>query len=406
MKRLSSILILVLLAAVLVVSSGGGALTGLWAFVDGNGTSGINKNTTQNAVAPRLTVFGSKLYATWQENTNTPYTNAFQIRVAVYNGNDSSPSWIFVDGNGTSGINKNTTQNAVAPQLTVFGSKLYAAWQEDANTPASHVTQIRVAVYNGNDSSPSWAFVDGNGPNGINKDTTQSAVAPQLTVFGGKLYATWQENTNTPYTNAFQIRMAVYNGNDSSPSWPFVAGNGMNGINKNTTQSAITPQLTVFGNKLYATWEEDASTPAFHATQIRVAVYNGNDSSPSWTFVDGNGTSGINKNTTQSAVAPQLTVFGSKLYATWLEGNNNLAVYATQIRVAVYNSNDSSPSWIFVDGNGPNGINKDTTQSAVAPQLTVFGSKLYATWQENTNTPYTNASQIRVAVTKSDTVSR
>ena len=343
MKRLSSILILVLSTAVLVVSSGGGALTGLWAFVDGNGPNGINKDTTQRAIAPQLTVFGSKLYATWQEDANTPAFHATQIRVAVYNGNASSPSWTFVDGNGTSGINKNTTRNAVAPQLTVFGSKLYATWQEDTNNPAVSATQIRVAVYNGNHSSSSWTFVDGNGMSGINKNTTRNAVAPQLTVFGSKLYATWQEDTNN---------LAVY------------------------------------------------------ATQIRVAVYNGNASSPSWAFVDGNGPNGINNDTTQSAVAPQLAVFGSKLYATWLEGNNNLAVYATQIRVAVYNGNDSSPSWAFVDGNGPNGINKDTTQSAVAPQLTVFGSKLYAIWQESTNTPYTNASQIRVAVTKSDAVSQ
>ena len=209
MKRLSSILILVLSTAVLVVSSGGGALTGLWAFVDGNGPNGINKDTTQRAIAPQLTVFGSKLYATWWENTSTPAVSATQIRVAVYNGNHSSSSWTFVDGNGMSGINKNTTRNAVAPQLTVFGSKLYATWQEDTNNLAVYATQIRVAVYNGNASSPSWAFVDGNGPNGINNDTTQSAVAPQLAVFGSKLYAIWQESTNTPYTNASQIRVAV-----------------------------------------------------------------------------------------------------------------------------------------------------------------------------------------------------
>ena len=311
---------LVLLTAVLVVSSGGGALTGLWAFVDGNGMNGINKNTTQRAIAPQLTVFRSKLYATWWENTSTPAFSATQIRVAVYNGNDSSPSWIFVDGNGPNGINKNTTQNAVAPRLNVFGSKLYATWQEDASNPAFFATQIRVAVYNGNDSSPSWAFVDGNGTSGINKNTTQNAVAPQLTVFGSKLYATWQEGANTPAFHATQIRVAVYNGNDSSPSWAFVDGNGTNGIN--TTQSAVAPQLTVFGGKLYATWQEDTNNPAVHAFQIRVAVYNGNDSSPSWTFVDGNGPNGINKDTTQSAVAPQLTVFGSKLYATWQESAN------------------------------------------------------------------------------------
>jgi len=272
MKWLTSILILVLLTAVMGVSSGEGALTGLWTFVDGNGPNGINKYTTQSAVAPQLTVFGSKLYATWQEDTKNPAFHTTQLRVAVYNGNDSSPSWTFVDGNGPNGINKNTTQNTLAPQLTVFGSKLYATWLEGNNNLAVYASQIRVAVYNGNDSSPSWTFVDGNGPNGINKDTTQNAVAPQLTVFGSKLYATWEEGTNNPAFHASQIRVAVYNGNDSSPSWTFVDGNGPNGINKNTTQNAVVPQLTVFGNKLYATWQEDTNNPTFYASQIRVVV--------------------------------------------------------------------------------------------------------------------------------------
>jgi len=58
-----------------------------------------------------------------------------------------------------------------------------------------------------------------------------------------------------------------------------------------------------------------------------------------------------------------------------------------------------------VAGNDTNGINKNTTQSAVASQLTVFGSKLYAKWQEDNN-PAFYTTQIRVAVTKSDTVSQ
>jgi hypothetical protein len=98
--------------------------------------------------------------------------------------------------------------------------------------------------------------------------------------------------------------------------------------------------------------------------------------------------------------------YRSKLYATWDEGTSSPTSYASQIRVALYNGNDSLPSWAFVDGNGPNGINNNTTQNAVAPQLTVSGNKLYATWQEDTNNPAFYASQIRVAVTKSDTVSQ
>jgi hypothetical protein len=44
--------------------------------VDGNGTSGINKDATKDAVDPQLTVFNAKLYAIWHES--------YQIQVAVW----------------------------------------------------------------------------------------------------------------------------------------------------------------------------------------------------------------------------------------------------------------------------------------------------------------------------------
>ena len=333
-----------------------------WSFVDGNGANGINKDPLRHAYTPQLTVFDSKLYATWYEYNAT---SIYQIRVTVYNGNDGAPSWSFVDGNGANGINKDTSKTASWPQLTVFDSKLYATWYE---YNAASIYQIRVAVYNGNDGAPSWSFVDGNGANGINKDTSILADSPQLTDFDSKLYAIWSEKNASA---TYQIRVAVYNGNDGAPSWSFVDGNGTNGINKDTSKLAQKPQLTIFNSKLYAIWYE------FY--QIRVVVYNGNDASPSWSFVDGNGATGINKDTSKFAYAPQLTVFNSTLYATWEEQSSVI-----QTRVAVYNGNDASPSWSFVDGDGVNGINKDTAVRTWNPQLTVFNSKLYSAWDEGT----------------------
>jgi hypothetical protein len=378
-------LLLVLLGSCSGGGGGGGAGGGgtpaeisSWAYLDGTTINGINKSATESGFNPQLTAMGSKLYATWAEYSGI----VSQIRVIVYNGNDASPSWAFVDGNGPNGINHDTSKNASYPELAVFNTKLYATWREDNGT----AMQIRTAVYNGNDASPSWAFVDGNGPNGMNRLSNQAASNPRLAIFNAKLYATWSEFNGT--TN--QIRAAVYNGNDAAPSWAAVDGNVTNGINHDSAKHALSPQLTVFNSKLYATWMEDYST----GYQIRAAVYNGNDASPAWAFVDGNGTVGINKNTAKNAYNPQLTVFDSKIYATWMEDNG----IAFESRVAVYNGNDASPAWTFVDGNGTVGINKDATKNVQDPQLTVLSSKLYATWVENNGT----ANQIRVAVYSGD----
>jgi hypothetical protein len=335
------------------------------------GSNGINEDSAQHAGYPQLTVFDSKLYAVWNERN----MGVNQVRVGVYNGNDSSPSWSYLDY-GAYGLNYNHTQNASYPQLTAFNSKIYAIWRENNGS----AYQVRVAVGTG---EASWSFVDGDTSIGINKDSTKAGLVPQLTVSNSKLYAIWQENNGA----SDQIRVAVYNGNDSSPSWSFVDGNTSVGINKDSTQYISSPQLTECNSKLYAIWTENDGV----ALQIRVAVYNGNDSSPSWSFVDGNGSTGINKDVTRNAQFPQLTASGSDLYAIWQENNG----VNDQIRVAMYNGNDSSPNWSFADGDNPFGLNKDNTKGSFAPQLTAFNSKLYAIWHELNSV---GVNQVRVRV--------
>ncbi len=202
-----------------------------------------------------MLVTNSKLYISWSESNGFPQ----QARVAVYNGNDGAPAWTFVDGNAATGLNRDPAQGAYAPRIYAFNSKIYLTWYEHNGT----AIQVRVKVYNGNDGAPSWAFVDGGGAPGLNKDTSQATSAPQLTALGSTLYATWSEGNATQ-----QIRVAAYNGNDSSPSWSFSDGNGVNGINKDVTKAALEPQLGVFNSKLYATWREINGA----AYQIRAAV--------------------------------------------------------------------------------------------------------------------------------------
>jgi hypothetical protein len=65
------------------------------------------------------------------------------IRAVVYGGNDSSPSWTFIDGNGATGLNKDSTKNALFPNLIVFNYRLYAAWEE---LDGSGIMQTRISI--------------------------------------------------------------------------------------------------------------------------------------------------------------------------------------------------------------------------------------------------------------------
>ncbi|MCP4755940.1 MAG: Ig-like domain-containing protein [Proteobacteria bacterium] len=156
----------------------------------------------------------------------------------------------------------------------------------------------------------------------------------------------------------------------SLTSWDFVDGDGVNGINFDTANSGLAPELTVFNSKLYACWYE--------FSKIRVVVYSGNDSSPVGTFVDGDGVEGIKKDSEQSSGSQRIEVLGSTLHLIFSESNGT----ASQIRVMAYNRNDGSPAWTFIDGNGTDGINKDVSEYAYNPKFGVFNSKLYATWSE------------------------
>ena len=361
-----------------VVSNGTGTTSadvdnvsvGCWVLVDGGGSSaGVNKNSTYRADNVSLHSFdnNSKLYASWSEVSQ--YGSISQIRVKEY---DNS-SWSAVDGDSNNGINLIKSRNATNPSMTDNGTHLFAVWSED---DGSGKGLIRTAVYD--NTTRSWDFQNNN-YQALNYSTSRSANNPQLLNDNSSLYAIWSENNGT----ANQIRVKLF---DNSTSWNLVdkIGDNTTGINKDTSKNALNPKLLNFNSEIYAAWSETDST----ASQIRVARYN---NSSSWTFVDGNASTGINKTTGKNATDPAMAVLSNKLYIAWSETN---ADNRTQIRVKSYDGSN----WSFVDGgNATKGINKDYTQNASYPQLVKVtdnssSSKLYAVWLEENG-----STQVRVA---------
>jgi len=237
------------------------------AFWDGNQNTGINYNTSRHATQPRLASSSSYLYAIWRENGSDNVTGQIRVKVS----STSSTSWTSVENSTTSGINRNSSYNAEAPELTVFNTNLYATWQE---SNSDNVTQIRVAVFNGNITSPSWNFVDnGDSTKGLNmiidSDVNENATAPRMTVFNSSLYLTWLQEHGL----SKQMRLAKYNGNDSSPEWTVVDrydefGVSRFGLNYNILKVAATPVMAASSSKLYAAWSEHDNSSGI--TQIRV----------------------------------------------------------------------------------------------------------------------------------------
>lgn len=334
-----------------------------WTPVD-NGS--LNFNNLALASEVRFETVNSKLYAITEEEI----AGIGNIRVQVYNGNDSAPGWTFVDGGS---LNFNSTLQAGAAQTAVLNDKLYVLWRE---TTGASAFKIRIKVYNGNDGAPSWADVSGDAGAGLNKNATRTAFFPSLTVFNGKLYAAWPENDGSSIK---QLYVKVYNGDDFSPTWTAVDGLG---LNIDPLRQANRPSLAASDTRLFIIWHEfNASS----VEQLRAKAYNGNDSSPSWTDITGgSAAAGLNYDSAQSVGIPDAAVYGmgsGRLYVTWPEATATV----DQIRVKMFNGNISSPSWTFVDGNTATGVNKTTTLDANTPKFTVIEQSLYLAWPEDSN---------------------
>jgi hypothetical protein len=325
----------------------------LWSFIDGGTDEGINKSTNSDGHTPQLTVFSSKLYATWSESTT--------VHVKEWDGTD----WVFVDGTGI-----NSSDYAYDPQLTVFNSRLYVTWEErEANS--GNYQYARVQEWDGNTT---WTSVDGGK---LNYDSGDYADNPQLTEFNSNLYAIWSEDGNPTY----QIRVKEWNGS----SWSFFDDDDSDpetGLNYNIDKAGYEPQLIEFNSKLYAVWSEAYGESS--VKQIRVRKWDGTST---WSFIDGDSNTGLNFDTGKDAYNPKLSVFDSKLYATWSEKDTNTSFI---LRVKEWDGTN----WTFVDGNTASGLNQaaSTSKGEIHPQLIEFDSQLHIIWDEGG----TSSQKIRV----------
>jgi hypothetical protein len=407
---------------------------GIWKFVDGDGTAGINYDSIKSGSSSVLAVYNSGLYAAWSEATAVSGGDNYgNVRVGLWDGVSAFPS-----GPGENGLNKDETQLAEHLSMVADSTNLYLAWGEYENG-GSNKRQLRMKKLTGS----TWTWLDGNLATGLNVDTAEDMRMPSMVIFNNELLMAWEEKPSSirqiyvfkkdlssatktaVYTggatginkagivstgcdfcspklvefnaklyamwieedagNIKQVRMAEWNG---GAGWTFKDGDAATGLNYDTGKNTEGVFPVVYNSKLYATWFE-TNGPA--VDQVRVIEWDGT----TWRFVDGNGADGINFNTAKNVFLPSLVVHNSKLYAVWTELN---ASNIYQARMAKW---DGNSTWTFVDGNGADGLNKDTTIDAYNPTGVVYNSKLFLTWYEGDlfGSPPNPPTQVRVLQT-------
>ena len=154
-----------------------------WEYIDNVTSGGINDNVSQNGSNPQLVEFDSTLYSAWVEPSSSD--NKTRIRVAKYN--DNSSSWSFVDSSGINFKSFNssaTSQDASQPVLFVEDKttpSLLMAWIEEL-AGTSYVTIARYI-------NSSWNYVAF-----INKNNNAlSSPHGVYHSFDSSPYVTWSE---------------------------------------------------------------------------------------------------------------------------------------------------------------------------------------------------------------------
>ncbi len=331
-------------------------LTGNWTYMDEETPSSLNYDAAYDAENPSIVVFDSKIYATWNENRSSSYT---QIRVKEWNGS----SWSFIDGNLNRGLNRDTSMNADHPDPISLGENLYVIWSEVHNEFYNYY-DVRVKKWDGS----TWSFIDGGGNDGlVDIKVSWPRPDPKIIAFGTRLYAIW----------ARDYRTIVKEWDSTNDTWDRIDDGNIYGLNYGIKVWNNTPQLVSYNSKMYATWTENFNVST-DIKQIRVRQWNGGTS---WSFIDGDSATGMNYDSSQDARNPYSYSYQSNLYITWAEDNSS---DISQIRVKEWNGS----TWRFIDGGSSAGLNYNTTQSAYNPQLTSFNSKLYATWSEYNGSTY------------------
>ncbi len=324
-----------------------------------------NKVGYQN---PQTVECNGILYLTWVENNSS---GKQQVRVCQYDGT----TFTFIDENGENGLNFDPAQGTIYDvAIEKSNGVVYVSWVEfNASNPNGNFSHIK--RYDGTPGA--WTSVDGGTAYGIRYNTTVSgtdyycAEKFEMIDFNNTLYAVWTEHKNG--ASNYNIVLAKLNGTVWETIKPQL----------NTKTAATEPNLEVYNNELYISFEEGTDTYTDALMELRVKKYSGSGTTVTDVTADlpleYDDSIACNHNA-------KLVTDGTSLYAVWNEKNT---AGARQIRAKKYDGS----SWSSIDGGDVAGLNYNTSQNAFNSSVLCFGGDIYVSWNESNSTQY---SQLRI----------
>ncbi|MDX1958499.1 MAG: Ig-like domain-containing protein [Leptospiraceae bacterium] len=263
----------------------------------------------------------------------------------------------------------------ISPEFRIISqnSDLYLI-QDESNCIASRV----VRVYQSTNSGTSWSSIVGPvDSSSINPSGNSDHNLPDIIYFNSNLYATYVDGCDANCS----VKFTRYLGT-STWSTPITISDSTSNV---SDFPAYLSRMFIFNNKLYIVYTQVISG----VSRLRVKVFNGSTSSPAWTAVDNS--TGINFDLSKKATRQFPFIYKSNLYIIWSELNSSLN---SVIRLKSYNGNDSAPVWTVLDGGGENGLNVYANRGAFDPAVIEFNGKVYGVWSETGTTSNVFLSQL------------
>ena len=244
--------------------------------VNGTGWKAAQRTSGRfDKVFPQLHVSGSKIYYVRQQPDETKNRQIWTMEMNI-------------DGTGWKEVQRTHTPfDKQFPQLQVVGDTIYYAWNESDGK----FRQIWTAEMK----------TDGTGWKATKRTSTPfDKFEPQLHVVGEKIYLVWRESDGSH----FQIWTAEMS--REGKDWQAIKRTG-------TPFDKHNPQLTVHGNRIDYTWHE-ADGPDWRKSRYQIWTAHMN--------VDGTGWEATKRTFTPfEKYTPQLQVYGEKIYYVWEESD-------------------------------------------------------------------------------------
>ena len=330
-----------------------------------------NAGTSEN---PVIAVSGNAVYVAWSNSASN--SEIFFIKSTDAGANFTDPENI--------SNNAGTSEN---PVIAVSGNSVYVVWIDTT----SGNNQVPIAVSENAGENFSTPIIISNNADAISN--------PQITIFGDNVSITWIDNSSgtnkiliaesTNGGNSFNAPRTVSNNPYVYVTWledngntglgdAFIAVSNNTGatfntqnlsiVDSNSTYAADVSNPIVFGSNVYATWIQ--SDVKYGESDAFIAVSNDNGTSfnrQNLSIVDPN---------RPTAVYPlnKPVVSGDNVYVTWREGDFNTD--ETDPFIAVSNDNGASFTTQNLSIVGPNGrTDLDSIREPV-----VYGDNVYVTW--------------------------